>query len=572
MKKLIEHIPLCAMLFLSSSSLMAQVDNPGNWGEFVNSDDNVLKRDTFVMQTFKDSPIDNWNFKHLNGSLNYFDTKDSGIENASGRRTLKLVPGDKIQFDDFDIDLSYYTGYPQILCTFAAQNVNMGEELMVSAIKTSEYKNRVFLEIPNNNYSIGFRKKTSTSNDEVKGSYFAFTLPAKEITIEIAQSDNPSEGFYCIDSIYGSGSIQSHSLFTSTGNWTNKSNWSHLPALRNRNALIQGKAIVDESIKCNEIHLDGEIEIINSGELAANKMTIHKKFPEKGKWYFVSFPFDVYSNCVGSNLQQGDETTMSSGNYFYVCRYNSESRAQNGISASNWKVVNIKSDSELLFEKGKGYLVALDEGATYNNMYVSSTEDESLLLTSNNIISISADNAQSGKDENNGWILCGNPLTSALKLSDIKTNGNTDGNIYVYDGEKYQPYSIGSDYSIPAGEAFFVKANGNTEINIESSGNSALKMISSSPVSVFNGNEPVTSPVSIESVKTIEIRIEGNKIVLPPSNNSKVIDIYDISGKAIQREILSGEQTSYYLPQHKGILIIKIEFDNKVEVLKHIRK
>lgn len=569
MKKLIEHIPLCAMLFLSSSSLMAQIDNPDKWGEFVNSGSNVSLKDTFVMQTFKDSPIDNWNFKYLNGSLNYFDTKDSGIENASGGRTLKLVPGDKIQFDDFDIDLSYYTGYPQILCTFAAQNVNMGEELMVSAVKTSEYKNRVFLEIPYDNYSIGFRKET-TSN--TKGSFFAFILPAKEITIEIAQSDNPSEGFYCIDSIYGSGKIQSHTLFTSTGNWNNKGNWSHLPALRNRNALIQGKAIVDESIKCNEIHLDGEIEIINGGELAANKMTIHKEFPEKGKWYFVSFPFDVYSNCVGSNLQQGDKTTMGSGNYFYVRKYNSESRAQNGISDNNWEVVSIKSDNELLFEKGKGYLVALDEGATYNNMYVSSTENKSLLLTSNNIISISANNAQNGKDENNGWILCGNPLTSALKLSDIKTNGNTDGNIYVYDGEKYQPYSIGSDYSIPAGEAFFMKANGNTEINIESSGNSALKMISSSPVSVFNGNEPVTSPVSIESVKTMEIRIEGDKIVLSPSNSNKVIDIYDISGKVIQSETLSGEQTSYYLPQHKGILIIKIEFDNKVEVLKHIRK
>lgn len=557
------------MLLLSPSSLMAQVDNPGKWGEFVNSSSNISLRDTFVMQTFKDSPIDNWNFKHLNGSLNYFDTKDSGIENASGGRTLKLVPGDKIQFDDFDIDLSYYTGYPQILCTFAAQNVNMGEELMVSAIKTSEFKNRVFLEIPNDNYSIGFRKETTSNN---RGSFFAFILPAKEITVEIAQSDNPSEGFYCIDSIYGAGSIKSHSLFTSTGNWNNKGNWSHLPALRNRNALIQGKAIVDESIKCNEIHLDGEIEIINSGKLAANKMTIHKEFPEKGKWYFVSFPFDVYSNCVGSNLRQGDETTKGSGNYFYVRRYNSESRAQNGISASNWEVVKIKSGNELLFEKGKGYLVALDAGATNNNMYVSSAEKESLSLTSNNIIPISANNSQNGKEENNGWILCGNPLTSALKLSDIKTNGNTDGNIYVYDGEEYQPYSIGSDYSIPAGEAFFVKANRNTEINIESSGTPALKMISSSPISAFSGNEPATSPVSIESVRTMEIRIEGDRIILPPSSNSKLIDIYDISGKAIKSVVLSGEQASYNLPQHKGLLIIKTVIDNKVEVLKHIRK
>lgn len=567
MKKLIEHIPLCAMLFLSSSSLMAQVDNPGNWGEFVNSDENVLKRDTFLLQTFSNPDKDNWGYRMTNGEGNLIDVEELGIENATSQMALQLFPGDGFVVDSYSNGI-YQNAY--VYLSFAMKNINTNESFELTATNSTDAVESKIItrNAPSNDYNCNFNEQIYSDKYSKIGYNGNFT----DLSIQINGEKRNDNSYYLIDYLCAYGNIQSHTFFTSTGNWTNKSNWSHLPALRNRNALIQGKAIVDESIKCNEIHLDGEIEIINGGELAANKMTIHKEFPEKGKWYFVSFPFDVYSNCVGSNLQQGDETTKGSGNYFYVCRYNSESRAQNGISASNWEVVNIKSDSELLFEKGKGYLVALDEGATYNNMYVSSTEDESLLLTSNNIISISADNAQSGKDENNGWILCGNPLTSALKLSDIKTNGNTDGNIYVYDGEKYQPYSIGSDYSIPAGEAFFMKANGNTEINIESSGNSALKMISSSPISVFNGNEPVTSPVSIESVKTMEIRIEGDIIVLPPSNSSKVIDIYDISGKAIQSETLSGEQTSYYLPQHKGILIIKIEFDNKVEVLKHIRK
>lgn len=567
MKKLIEHIPLCAMLFLSSSSLMAQVDNPGNWGEFVNSDENVLKRDTFLLQTFSNPDKDNWGYRMTNGEGNLIDVEELGIENATSQMALQLFPGDGFVVDSYSNSIYQNT---KIYLRFAMININKNESFELTATNSSgiEETKVISRTPPSDNYNCNFEEDLGKNISSKIGYVGNYT----DLSIKINGEKRDNNSYYLIDHLCAYGDIQSHTLFTSTGNWNNKSNWSHLPALRNRNALIQGKAIVDESIKCNEIHLYGEIEIINGGELAANKMTIHKEFPEKGKWYFVSFPFDVYSNCVGSNLQQGDETTKGSGNYFYVCRYNSESRAQNGISASNWEVVNIKSGNELLFEKGKGYLVALDEGTTYNNMYVSSTEDESLLLTSNNIISISANNAQSGKDENNGWILCGNPLTSALKLSDIKTNGNTDGNIYVYDGEKYQPYSIGSDYSIPAGDAFFVKAKGNTEINIESSGNSALKMISSSPVSVFNGNEPVTSPVSIESVKTIEIRIEGNRIVLPPSNSSKVIDIYDISGKAIRSEILSGEQTSYYLPQHKGILIIKIEFDNKVEVLKHIRK
>lgn len=567
MKKLIEHIPLCAMLFLSSSSLMAQIDNPDKWGEFVNSDDNVLKRDTFLLQTFSNPDKDNWGYSMTNGEGNLIDVEELGIENATSQMALQLFPGDGFVADSYSNSIYQNTF---VSLRIAMKNINTDKYFELKATNSSSTEEPKELKriAPNDNYNCNFYQKIGESGHSNVGYSGNYT----DLSIKINGEKKDNNSYYLIDHLCAYGDIQSHSLFTSTGNWNNTENWSHLPALRNRNALIQGKAIVDESIKCNEIHIDGEIEIINGGELTANKITIHKEFPEKGKWYFVSFPFDVYSNCVGSNLQQGDETTISSGNYFYVCRYNSESRAQNGISASNWEVVNIKSDNELLFEKGKGYLVALDEGATYNNMYVSSTEDESLLLISNNIIYISAENAQSGKEENNGWILCGNPLTSALKLSDIKTDGNTDGNIYVYDGKKYQPYSIGSDYSIPAGEAFFMKANGNTEINIESSGNSALKMISSSPISVFNGNEPVTSPVSIESVKTMEMRIEGNKIVLPPCSNSKVIDIYDISGKVIQSETLSGEQTSYYLPQHKGILIIKIEFNNKVEVLKHIRK
>lgn len=567
MKKLIEHIPLCAMLFLSTSSLMAQVDNPGNWGEFVNSDENVLKRDTFLLQTFSNPDKDNWGYRMTNGEGNLIDVEELGIENATSQMALQLFPGDGFVVDSYSNSIYQKTF---VSLRIAMKNINTDEYFELKATNSygTEEPKTITRVAPNNNYNCNFYQKIENSEHSNVGYSGNYT----DFSIQINGEKRDNNSYYLIDHLCAYGDIQSHSLFTFTGNWNNKGNWSHLPALRNRNALIQGIAIVDESIKCNEIHLDGEIEIINGGELAANKMTIHKEFPENGKWYFVSFPFDVYSNCVGSNLQQGDETTMSSGNYFYVRRYNSEGRAQNGISANNWEVVNIKSGNELLFEKGKGYLIALDAEATYNNMYVSSTENKSLLLTSNNIISISANNAQNGKDENNGWILCGNPLTSALKLSDIKTNGNTDGNIYVYDGKKYQPYSIGSDYSIPAGEAFFMKANGNTEINIESSGNSALKMISSSPISVFNGNEPVASPVSIESVKTMEIRIEGDKIVLSPSNSNKVIDIYDISGKVIQSETLSGEQTSYYLPQHKGILIIKIEFDNKVEVLKHIRK
>ena len=372
MKKLIEHIPLCAMLFLSSSSLMAQVDNPGNWGEFVNSDENVLKRDTFLLQTFSNPDKDNWGYSMTNGEGNLIDVEELEIENATSQMALQLFPGDGFVVDSYSNGI-YQNAY--VYLSFAMKNINTNESFELTATNSTDAVESKIItrNAPSNDYNCNFNEQIYSDKYSKIGYNGNFT----DLSIQINGEKRNDNSYYLIDYLCAYGNIQSHTFFTSTGNWTNKSNWSHLPALRNRNALIQGKAIVDEPIKCNEIHLDGEIEIINGGELAANKMTIHKEFPEKGKWYFVSFPFDVYSNCVGSNLQQGDETTKGSGNYFYVCRYNSESRAQNGISASNWEVVNIKSDSELLFEKGKGYLVALDEGATYNNMYVSSTENKS---------------------------------------------------------------------------------------------------------------------------------------------------------------------------------------------------
>lgn len=567
MKKFIEYIPLCAMLLFGSYPLMAQVDNPDKWEEFVNGDDNVLKRDTFLLQTFSNPDKDNWGYKMTNGEGNLIDVEELGIENATSRIALQLFPGEGFVVDSYSNDIYQNTN---VYLRIAMININTNESFELTATNSSdeEAPKIISRKATTNNFNCNFNEEI----DGDKHSKIGYQGNYTDLSIKINGEKRDNNSYYLIDHLCAYGDIQSHSLFTSTGQWNDKGNWSHLPALRDRNALIKGKAIVGEAIKCNETHIDGEVEIIGDGQLTTNKITIHKEFPEKGKWYFVSFPFNVYSNRISTNLRQGDNTTMGSGDYFYVCSYNSEKRAQNGIAASNWEVVNIKYGNELLFEKGKGYLVALDAGAKYNNMYVTSDEEEPLVLTANNTINVSAENAIGGNDENNGWILCGNPLTSALNLSDIKANGSTDDNIYVYDGEKYQAYPFGSDYSIAAGEAFFVKASGNTDICIESSGNSPLKTICSSPISASGMEEPGTSPVSIETPVLSEAQIHGNRIILPLTNCAKTIEVYDIAGRIIEKTSLPGEQNYHILPQHEGILLIKITSGSQVGVLKHLRK
>ena len=159
-------------------------------------------------------------------------------------------------------------------------NINKNESFELTATNSSgiEETKVISRTPPSDNYNCNFEEDLGKNISSKIGYVGNYT----DLSIKINGEKRDNNSYYLIDHLCAYGDIQSHTLFTSTGNWNNKSNWSHLPALRNRNALIQGKAIVDESIKCNEIHLYGEIEIINGGELAANKMTIHKEFPEKG--------------------------------------------------------------------------------------------------------------------------------------------------------------------------------------------------------------------------------------------------------------------------------------------------
>ena len=79
-------------------------------------------------------------------------------------------------------------------------------------------------------------------------------------------------------------------------------------------------------------------------------------------------------------------------------------------------------------------------------------------------VPLEANTLQGGDEANNGWILCGNPYPSAVSLQEILPNPDLDGHVYFYNGQDYEAYPIDSDYAIPAGSTFFVKAVQDTEL------------------------------------------------------------------------------------------------------------
>ena len=209
---------------------------------------------------------------------------------------------------------------------------------------------------------MGYRYLTIGSNP----SSFAITTNKKV---------NTQNGYYMTDSVFAYGDIPSYSLFSGIGNWNDTTLWSHLPPLRHRNALIKGNVTITTDTYCKDIAIhSGSLEInpgnlfilqnldlyenkasLHSGGtiLLSGRITFHKTFEEPGKWYFISFPFDVYPPGIDLHFEQKDATPNDGGNYFYVQSYNGDKRASSNQSAGNWEVVPIRPDNVPLFEKTK---------------------------------------------------------------------------------------------------------------------------------------------------------------------------------------------------------------------------
>ena len=112
-------------------------------------------------------------------------------------------------------------------------------------------------------------------------------------------------------------------------------------------------------------------------------MTTLHTFAEKGKWYFVSFPHDGSLAGIDARFQLGDASTVTTepvNNILYIQTYDGRRRAENNRSDGNWTVLSADafSPEDILLEKGKGYLMAIDETADIQTLSFSSPADNSL--------------------------------------------------------------------------------------------------------------------------------------------------------------------------------------------------
>lgn len=212
------------------------MSNPSTWSGFVKGSGNTVVVDTFRMQTFSGAAGDNWEYTGSDGVV---------IERGRG---LKIPLKGKVSFEPYTLESFQRVS---AVITLSAYSLTAGDTLFVE-LDNKNGKNRGGAVYPQ-----GKDKPVESvrfGSNPYRLDFFASTLKAN------------TQGYFLIDSIYAKDTIPRYSLFSGTGNWNDKSRWSHLPPFRHRRALINGDVEINSLVQCNQASLaDGRLRITDNG-------------------------------------------------------------------------------------------------------------------------------------------------------------------------------------------------------------------------------------------------------------------------------------------------------------------
>lgn len=563
-------IAIVQWVFNSPMSAQSEWLSPLQWKSLVQDPHkNLIIRDTVLYQSFdSDNPL-SINYTVF-GQYDFFYPQEAGIQGASDSRAIRLYPGSTLT-----IDTLIYPALKmaEIHIPFAFQHVNKEEDIYFTTYFYS------------GNTEVDAHPYTVISNDCSR--YFREVYAGRQcfyrgrrsapyrLQIKVTKPTSASDGYYCIDSLFLVGNIEQYSLLQQSGTWHDHSLWSHDYTSLRRVALIDANVRINQAAEClHLINNQKEIRIQPEGVLHTRQMTTLHTFAEKGKWYFVSFPHDVSLAGIDARFQLGDASTVTTepvNNILYIQTYDGRGRAENNRSDGNWTVLSADafSPEDILLEKGKGYLMAIDETADIQTLSFSSPANNSQTFRETLSVPLEANTLQRGDEGNNGWILCGNPYPSAVSLQEILPNPDLDGHVYLYNGQDYEAYPFDSDYAIPAGSAFFVKAVQDTELLFQRKEDTASSVILQHMALPYQGKEP-GSPSITQAIKPsckIQYIIRSGKIHIQNSQAGELI-VYTVLGKEVKRMRLLEGEGEYALPQSAGMYFLRIISGTQTETVK----
>lgn len=597
-KKPLPYLSLLFWAFLSIFSAVSfpataqSLPDPADWKQFVGSPANPLLRDTFRLQTFAQSEAGNWSYT-TEGSSAIFNAAEAGIANQGGGYSLKMEPGSLVRFPAYTP--AGHTDV-QIHFRYAAKTLMKGENLLLSTTRPeNSLADYPVCVVSSDRYTLSYPIAYAKNHVQIGGD-------PTDLVLRVATAGRTAGGFYCLDSVYAHGLAPRYSLFTGAGRWEETGRWSHGIPGRGRDALVQGKLKIEQTVDCRELALGGgEIEIEGGARLnlrhlsmyadgtkglPANGMptadavatgflyswgeinlsgvfTLEQTFADTGQWYLISFPFDVYPDGVDPSFTWKDDAPNGGGNYFYVRRYDSRKRAETLLSTGNWEVMspdNHKAGNPL-FEKNTGYLIALDSHSDRTTLSFSSRPGEippDFGQKGQIVLHVYPPAGKSKKEaeQHTGWCLCGNPFPAPLRLSHLSADPAAyEPFVYVYDGRGYQAYALGSDYQLPPFSAFFLKANQNTVLTWTQAAapTPAQQAIAFTPALKNLVTEPEQSkeiPTSTTEISglTPEIDLSDNWLRLHGMPSAGEVHLYTADGRLLYTASFVGGSSRLRLP------------------------
>ncbi len=576
----VQTVLLNLFSFTFVSVLQAQDLPSTDWKTFVNHPDNVVLTDTFKLQTFGDDQLDNWSYTTTgNFQIREFPSEESNP--LGGNRGACLSMNSSLSFSAFN-DTLYQN--VRIIAYYRAEKLQQGDILKARVHRNSGAIEALLCGAEMSEYP-----------------YDAIAIKNAYATDFYTLNSENSKGFYCFKYLLALGEIPTYSLFTGTGYWSDSLRWSHLPPARNRKALVDGKVIVKDTYRlasmdlasCSEVNIqsggrlfvdqltftDSNISLFGEGIVSVSgQVSLNKTFEQKGKWYFISFPFDVYAGDVDADFRQGDETSNAGGNYFYVLTYNSDRRASLKQASGNWDVMPVQPDGQILFEKFKGYLIALDEQADRKILSFSSS-DGALSDGFDQAPRIEIDAAiysSDGNNEHDGWQLLGNPYPSPLSLAQLSGNTLLDGHVYISDKESYTSYPITetSQLTIPPFSSFFIKAQRNGILSVNRlTGTNNNEPLLVSALNIGQKAEPETTrSTAIGTVpdSQVSIALSREKLAISGCTSKTVVSLFSITGNQIWKGQMQTEAFIQPVRCHPGVYFLHLQSEYSKKTYKLI--
>lgn len=564
---------ICTSVLLATpSAIQAQSTHLDSWSSLVQSKtSNPIVIDTFMLQTFQGQSIDTWSYT-VSGQTAIEDiTELDASLKEHGTKALKLQKGAAVRFNSFNLIANVFDSAHIAIhrCEFFAK----GEKCAITFTREGQTNT-----------------KSSKNSSEFKG----LVITKNPTQVSLSMPDTLSSTSYLlIDSAMAYGYNRQYTLFTGSGAWADYDRWSHLPARRSNTALIQGNLSLQDKRTTQAVQIsEGSLQIASTGTLHTNaltlydtdnshaslttfgqleinnRLTVEKIFPDKGKWYFFSLPFDLYADDI-ENFTFKDNTETGSGDYFYLQTYDGQKRA-NG--QPGWSVVSASQTTDQpIIRKHQGYLIALDAAASTTTMRFH-CPCEQIPDGFGKSVSLSLDVATGGNEGNNGWVLCGNPLPAPLPLRNIEGTDVLDGYIYLYQNGAYQAYTLDSDYAIAPYTAFFVKASEETVLKVSASTeavSSARLLACESPLRA--SQEPENHTTSNQTIlPTSEVRIiqEPHQIRIEQLPETGTATWFNAQGQIIQTAFVPSGSSTLRYPSTSGFYLLHLQAGS----WKHVQK